>query len=397
MEYKSLRPLSPALPADFRASFSELKSAFQSLSDPRRDNKNKHYPLWAMLLATLAALLSGQTSQQAVAEWLAAQSQATKQALGFEDGITPHQSTFQRLFAKLKVAPLEIALSGYFDPKTAGQLRARGSEMVSIDGKCLRGKLKFETEQGVPVHLLSLFSHTTGVVLAQKVIERGKSELSSAPALLSQINWQGRVLSGDAAFCYQDLCKQLVQAGGDYFFVLKGNQPTLQSEAELVFDLKLLPKGLPFDLRYCKELDKGHGRIEIRQARASSELGLMNYWPYLSQVVQIQREWLESGQSHRYQLYAITSLPANVADVAALLAYKRGHWGIENRLHWLRDVVFEEDASLIRSGESPFVMAALRNTAIGLLRQAGHFKITARLRYNACKVQEVLKLLALSA
>jgi len=397
MEYTTLAPLSPASPADFRASFRELKSAFQSLTDPRRETKNKHYPLWAMLMATLAALLSAQTSQQAVAEWLSAQTEATKQALGFEDGITPHQSTFQRLFAKLKVAQLEIALSGYFDPKVAGELKARGNELVSIDGKCLRGKLKFETEQGVPVHLLSLFSQTTGVVLAQRVVERAKSELSSAPSLIAQINWQGRVLSGDAAFCYENLCKQVVQAGGDYFFVVKGNQPTLQSEAELVFDTNLLPKGLTFDLRYYKEVDKGHGRIEIRQACASRELGLMQYWPYLAQVVHLERQWLEKGQTYSYQTYAITSLPISVADVAELAAYKRKHWGIENRLHWVRDVVFGEDASLIRTGEGPFVMAALRNTALGLLRRAGHSKIRARMRYNACKVEEVLKLLALPA
>ncbi len=187
----------------------------------------------------------------------------------------------------------------------------------------------------------------------------------------------------------------MVEAGGDYFFVVKGNQPSLQSEAELVFDTSLLPKGLSFDLRYCKELDKAHGRIEIRQACASSELGLMEYWPYLTQVVQIERQWLEKGQTYTYHSYAITSLEAKVADVADLLAYKRGHWGIENRLHWVRDVVFGEDASLIRRGEGPFVMAALRNTALGLLRRAGHHKITARLRYNASVVSEVLKLLAL--
>lgn len=247
----------------------------------------------------------------------------------------------------------------------------------------------------MPVHLLSLFLQTTGVVLAQRVVERAKSELSSAPSLIAQINWQGRVLSGDAAFCYENLCKQVVQAGGDYFFVVKGNQPTLQSEAELVFDTTLPPKGLTFDLRYYKEVDKGHGRIEIRQACASRELGLMQYRPYLAQVVQVERQWLEKGQTYSYQTYAITSLPISVADVAELVAYKRRHWGIENRLHWVRDVVFGEDASLIRTGEGPFVMAALRNTVLGLLRRAGHSKIRACLRYNACKVEEVLKLLAL--
>lgn len=396
MEYKTEIVLSATCPADFRESFSELQHAFQSLPDPRRQTKNKHYPLWSMLMATLAALLSGQTSLQAVAEWVAAQTKTTQLALGFENDTTPHQSTFQRLFAKLKVAPLEVALSGYFDPKKAGVIRPRASEAVALDGKCLRGKLKFETPgEGMPLHLLSLFSLTTGVVLAQKVIETGKSEVSTAPALLSQIKWQGRVITGDAAFCHKKLCKQVVEAGGDYFFVVKANQPTLQAEAELVFDTSLLPKGLKFDLRYYKELDKGHGRVEIRQARASTELGVLSQWPYLSQVVQIQRDWLEKGQLQRYVSYAITSLPVEVANVADLLALKRRHWAIENQLHWVRDTVFGEDASLMHCGEGPFVMAALRNSAISLLRGAGHRKITSRLRYNACKIEEVLKLLAL--
>jgi hypothetical protein len=108
-------------------------------------------------------------------------------------------------------------------------------------------------------------------VLAQTYIPRDKNEYSRTLSFIESLNWQGRVLTGDATFCYEKLCRKVVELGGDYFICLKAKQPTILAEAELTFDTSLLPPGLPFDLRYYKELDKGHGRLEIRHLAASSE------------------------------------------------------------------------------------------------------------------------------
>lgn len=398
MKYRPPAPLSANRPADFRPSYANLRQAFMSLPDPRRQTKNKQYPLWSLLMATLAAFLSGQTNLLAVSEWLDDQQPYVKRALGFCDGTTPHQTTFARLFAKLRHTPLEIALTSFFAPVRSQHLPARGSLPTALDGKCLRSWLKFTPEEGIPVHLLSLFCQTTGLVLAQTYIPRDKNEYSTALSFVESLNWQGRVLTGDAAFCYEKLCRKVVELGGDYFICLKANQPTLLSEAELTFDTSLLPAGLPFDLRYYKELDKGHGRLEIRHLGASCELSTLTKWPYLAQVVQIRREWYckKQGGWRDYTVYAITSLPAQVADVADLLALKRGHWNIENQLHWVRDVVFGEDECLARKGEGPLLLSALRNTVLNLLRNSGQTKICASLRSNASKPDQVLALLGLT-
>lgn len=299
---------------------------------------------------------------------------------------------------KLNGASLEVALTGYFDPQGVGAVPARGSQAIALDGKCQKGRHKFEAVQaGIPVDLLSLFCQQNGLVLAQTEIVAGKSELSTAPPLIRQIEWAGRVLTGDAAFCYKEVIEVLVAAGGDYFLAVKANQPTLQAEIELVFDTSLIPKGLAFDRRYYQQADKGHGRIEVRYLCATVELAALSAWPYLAQVVAIKREWLVKGQLKTATSYCVTSLPPDVTDVIGLLTLKRRHWAIENQLHWVRDVVLGEDSSLIHKGNAPRVMAALRNTTLNLLRKAGFSKIKASLRALACDVSNLLTLLGCSA
>lgn len=389
----------PQQASEYKAKYVDLKSAFKSVPDPRRQNANCYYPLWAMLMATVAAVLSGQTSVLATAEWLANQSPTTKQALGFAAGHTPVQSTFQRLFRRLGWVELELALSHLFS-QTEPTIAARGTQALCLDGKVLRGKLKFEDEglrTRVPMHLLSLFSPADGIVVAQRLIEAGMNEISTAPKLLKQVDWQGRVLTGDAAFCQRGLCCQVVEAGGDYLLAVKGNQAGLLEEALTLFDPTLLPAGLAFDQRQAGMVDKGHGRIEVWQAKGSGELAEISDWPYLAQMLQVKRTYWCKAVKHSQTSYYVTSLPKEVVDVAKLLQLKRGHWGIENKLHWVKDVVLGEDACLVHKDNGPQVLAALRNTALNLLRQRGHHKIKATLRRNASHPALVLDLLGLVA
>ena len=401
MNYTALPTTEANSSAKLKISGQDLRRAFASLSDPRV-GPNLQYELASMLLAATAALLSNHLGVSAIAEWLAGQEEEIKRALGFDKGVTPVQSTFQRLFARLDPVALEKVLSAFFDGKEVGPLRPRGSEGVAIDGKCQRGRLKFEETKGTPCHLLSAFCHKSGLVLGQLALENKEAELTVAPELLGQIEWEGRVVTGDAIFCQRNLCQQVVDAGGDYLFVVKGNQPRLQTDLEIVFEppdqTQWATDGLDLlEMRLAKTVDKGHGRIEVREIRASTELAEYSNWPYLAQVFEVRRSWLEKGQLKTEVQLAVTSLPKEIADVLALLELKRGHWGIENKLHWVRDVVFEEDESLIHKGAGPHILAALRNTALNLLRKAGHTKITARLRFNSGHPAQVLALLGLNA
>lgn len=388
-----------------------LKNLLEQLADPREGHPNHQYPLSAMLLAALMALLSNHLNELAIAQWLADQPLAFRRALGFRDAKCPHQTTFHRLFSRLALPPLETALTGVFTPKTVGVLPQRGSEGVAIDGKVQRTRAKFKNERdelsgkGTPCHLLSLFSHLLGIVLAQSSIESKEAELTVAPDLIRQIEWLGRVLTGDAIFCQRNLCRQVVEAGGDYFFAVKSNQPNLEDAIRLLFEppspAELARDGweapAPLEISTGKLAEVGHGRVEVRQIQASSELAEYANWPYLAQVVEIKRYWHyeQAGvcidQSESW--LGVTSLPAEVADLKRLLELKREHWGIENKLHWVRDVVFGEDKSTLHKGSGPQLLAILRNLALNLLRLAGIERITETLRKFSRKAERAFSFL----
>ncbi len=283
-------------------------------------------------------------------------------------------------------------------------MRTRATQSIAIDGKCQRGRLPFEVQTGTPCHLLTAFCQQLGQVLAQVAIQNKEAELTVAPQLLAQVDWPGRILTGDAIFCQRQLCTQVVEAGGDYLFVVKANQADLQDSVAQLFEppsaAQLARVGFeapaPIEISQAKQVDKGHGRIEVRQIKVSSELAEYARWPYLSQVFEIKREWSAKGKWHSEVHLGITSLPAEVASPGDLLVWRRGHWGIENRLHWVKDVVLGEDKSTLHLGAGPQVVGAIRNTVLNLLRKAGHSRISARLRHNSRNPLAALALLDIS-
>lgn len=306
-------------------------------------------------------------------------------ALGFPDGRTPCQSTLQRLFRHLDGDALAARLSAFFAPAAAPAPDAPAAQGVAIDGKAQRGRLRFAPTGGA-VHALSAFCHEQGVVLAHEPIgagaDKAEAELSVAPALLRRVDWHGRVLTGDALFCQRDLCAQVLAAGGDYLLLVKANQETLAHDITLLFDPLADVAALPLqDCRLAHTVETGHGRTpERRELLASTDLTGYLDWPGVQQVFRLERTWREHGEAKRTLRYGITSLPADVADADRLLALRRGHWSIENRLHRHKDVNFREDASLIHAGQGPTVMAVLRDAALSLLHRAGIRRIAACLR-----------------
>lgn len=374
-----------------------------TVPDPRRA-QGRRFPLVAVLALALAAILANHRSELAIAEWGATQSADVIRALGFRKGKTPHQSTLQRLFRALAPAPLAAAFGQCFAPADVHGV-ARGSAGVAIDGKALRGLLSFVSADATPVHLLTAFCHTTGAVLAQQEIvamgDKVAAELNAAPALIAQLDWHGRVLTGDALYCQRAVCRQVVDAGGDYLVIVKENQPALHRAIAVLFASRaaaaLAAATLPArDLRQATTWDKGHGRVERRQLIASTELHDYLDWPAQAQVCMIERRWREGEQTHTAVRYAITSLPATLAPAARLLALVRGHWGIENGLHYVKDVTLGEDASTLHAGAGPIVMAILRDTVVSLIHRAGFRTVAARLRYHSTHPEAALALLGLT-
>ena len=373
-----------------------LAAAFAAVPAPRRA-ASVVYPLAAILAMAVAALLANHRSVLAIAEWGARQDRVMLAALGFPEGRTPCQSTLQRLFRHLDGDALAATLAGWFGRQVAAPATVETVEGVAIDGKAQRGRLRFG-EAGCPVHALSAFCHEQGIVLAHEPITAGaaqaEAELTVAPALLARIAWHERVLTGDALFCQRTLCAQVREAGGDYLLLVKANQERLHDDIALLFDPPSTVLAAPLtDRRVAHTLETGHGRrMERRDLVASTDLTDDLDWPGVQQVFRVERTWHEHGQAKRTVRYGITSLTPEQADAARLLALRRGHWSIENRLHRHKDVNFGEDASLIHAGQGPTVLALLRDAALNLLHRAGIRQIAAQLRTHSQQPERAVAL-----
>ena len=396
MQYtKSDPPARPAGP-DLTLDLADLAHAFAALPDPRRA-QGRVYWLPSLLCLAVAALLCNCRSVLAMAEWAAQLDPALRAALGLPLDRSPHQSTLHRLFRQLDPAALSHALTAYFAPEPPTP-RQRGAQALAVDGKAHRGQLQFAPAGAGTIHDIAAFCQESGVVLAQLAVDnqRGEAELTAAPGLLSCLNWQGRILTGDALYCQSSLCAQVLADDGDYVLVVKGNQGDLRADVELLFTDPAMQNAAAaqrggFDYRASRTLDKGHGRVEERWAVASRELAGYSRWPGLAQVVRITRTWQQQGTTRQATQYVVTSLPPEEATVGQLLALHRGHWRMENSLHYVKDVTLGEDRSLVHVGSGAAILSALRSTVISLLHRAGHMRIAAALRANSqCPAQALI-------
>ncbi len=380
-----------------------LLAAFARVPDPRRPH-GRRFPLAAILALAVTALLANHLSVLAIAQWGKRQSRDVLVALGFPDGVTPHQTTVQRLFRKLDPLPLAVALTACFAPAPPADTPVRGSTGVAFDGKAHCGRLACADHAEYPVHMLSAVLHDLGIVLAQTPLdhsgEKAEAELAAAPTLIDRLNWVGGVLTGDALYCHAALCETVLDADGDYLLIVKENQATVLRAIATLFafraDAALAAASLPpWDMREATTVDKGHGRFEVRHLVASTELNDYLDWPGLGQVFMIERRWWERGETKQAVRYGITSLPPTSADAPRLLALVRGHWQIENGLHYVKDVTLGEDRSLIHKGQGPSIMAILRDTVVSVLHRAGWRTIAERLRFYSGNPHAALALLGI--
>lgn len=258
-----------------------------------------------------------------------------------------------------------------------------GRRVIAIDGKATRGA---RTKYMPAPHLVAAFDHASGVVVGQLATAAKSNEIPTVRTLLKTFDLKDVVVTVDAMHTQTDTATLIVDAGGDYVFTVKANQPTLYAQC----------KALPWkDVPACSTVQTGHGRRAHRAIKVVDAPGWIGF-AAARQVAQIRRTITRGGKKTAEVVYVITSAAHTTAPPATLAAWVQRHWGIENRCHWVRDVTYEEDRSRARTGQAPQVMVCLRNTAMSMLRLAGFTNIAAGLRHHASRPDRPINLILTS-
>jgi predicted transposase YbfD/YdcC len=366
-----LRHAGPLRPAETP----HLLTHLASITDPRTRAGCRH-PLVAILVLAAAAVLAGARSIAAIAEWAADAPQPVRAALGTRRNphtghwlwAVPSETTIRRTLARLDAEALAAAIGAWLADRDPPDQRRRA---VAVDGKTLRSA----GAQGRQVHLLACMDHATRAVLAQRQVDGAPGEVPGLRPLLAGLDLAGVVVTADALQTHAEAAELLVAKQAHYLFTVKANQPTLLDRCA-----RLAWHRVPV---LDRTRDRGHGRVELRTLKAVT----VNHFgfPHAAQVLQVTRKTheLRTRRWRTVTIYAITSLTFEQARPARLADYIRGHWAIENGLHYLRDTAFAEDTSRVRTGAGAHVMACLRNLAIGALCRTGPVNLAAALRHHA--------------
>jgi predicted transposase YbfD/YdcC len=365
-----------------------LAAVFATIPDVRHAQGKRH-PLVAILLLACVAMLAGARGPSGIADWAKHYGEPWRRRLGFTHPKGPSQSTLQRVFARIAIETLEAQLACWaqqvFVAILPADTEADVPEGIAMDGKTLRMSARCGA---VDAHLLSLCSHRLGFVLAQMAVSDKSNEDAASDDLLATLLLTGMVITADAMFTHADIAQNVLDGENDYLLMVKENQPTLLAEITLLF---ADPEAV---VTSAEESDAHSQRLERRRLSASPELAGVTDWPGIAQVLRMERRVIDlpTGAVREETAYAITSLVPARATPAQLLTLWRQHWHIENKVHYVRDVTFGEDRATVRAGRGPQALAALRNTAISLLRRDGATNIAA-----ACRRYQAQPALALAA
>ena len=351
-----------------------LLDLLAQVPDPRKRRGRRH-ALSGLLAVGIAAVVAGSRSFAAIGQWAADAGTEVLAVLGAARG-PAEESTFRRAFTLVSADALDQVLGAWLYTRA---VQAGGRLVIAVDGKTVRGA---KSRSGKAPHLVAALAHGMGVVLGQVAAQEKSNEIPAVRDLLKAFaDLAGAVITIDAMHTQHDTAKAIIGRQADYVMTVKANMPALHRQ------LKKLPWAA---VPAVSAVSTDHGR----RARRTIKAALAPSWIEFdgaAQVAQVRRTVTRNGKKTVEVVYLITSDRA--ADPATLAAWVRGHWHIENKLHWVRDVTYQEDKSLVRTGNAPRVMATLRSLAISLLRLDGHANIAAANRHHARDPQRTLKLL----
>lgn len=371
-----------------------LREHFSKLEDPRIDRK-KLYSLQDIIVIAVCAVICGAENWVDIENFGNARIEWFKKFMELPNGIPSHD-TFGRVFGLLQAEAFEAC---FYDWVQAVNQITKG-QVIAIDGKELRHS--FDSLLGKKaIYLVSAWASESRLVLAQRNVDRKTNEITVIPELLETLEIAGCIVTIDAMGCQKEIARTIIEQQGDYILAVKENQGHLHEDIVYLFDLYLNdtdPQSYVDD--YGKTVNKDHGRIEIRECWTLSadfyqeSIRNADEWDGLTSLVCVRRERRQGDNVQVEKSYYIASLPPN-AD--RLLRAIRDHWGIENSVHWVLDVVFHEDHSRVRKDHAPQNLAVLRRIALNLLRKETTAKggLQAKRLQCAWNDQYFLKVLSL--
>lgn len=368
-----------------------LYEYLQKITDTRQA-RGKRYSLATLLLVMILAKLCGEDKPSGICDWVEKRVRLLREMKIIKRPQAPCHMTYRRVLQTLIPADeMDQLLHDYHQQR----LKTETEIILTIDGKTLRGTIPPGETRGV--HLLTVYVPQQGLALVQAQVDQKENEIVVAPQVLKQVNLQGAIVMGDAMHTQREVSRQIVAAGGDYLWFVKGNQARTEWAIQKLFvhEMCNLRQGasLSPDFLTGVQVRKAHGRLETRTIFVSTVLNDYLDWPHVAQVFRLERiRWHPVWRGRTRQVvYGLTSCPPERSSPQHLLDLTRTYWRIENGLHYRRDVTFHEDATRMTLGNAGRIMATLNNLIIGLcLREFGSNVAQARRHFSACPADALL-------
>ena len=359
---------------------------FAELPDPRRPQGTRH-PLGEIVALAILGVLCGADDWTEVEDVAKAKQDWLKTFLTLPHGVPSHD-TFGRVFARLDPRAFERRLVAWIEDLA----RRTGSRLIRIDGKTARRSGDAPSAQAA-LHLVNAWCEANRIVLGQVAAGDKSNEITAIPELLDLLALDGAVVTIDAIGTQKSIAQRIREGGGDYLLRVKENQPNLHRQIRLFFDDAIRhdfagAAFAEFPHDETQQTDGGHGRIETRRLWSVGTIDWLQGradWAGLRSIVCLEatrRPKNGAGGPSTERRYYVSSLPAD--DAPALLEAARGHWSVENGLHWSLDVAFREDDSRVRSGDAAQNLAAVRRGVLGLLKNETTFKAGLKRKRKRC-------------
>jgi predicted transposase YbfD/YdcC len=372
-------------------------SIFNALPDHRRAQGKRH-SLVAVLAVVTLALINQQNSLRQIASWAQGLSWQDRKRLPLRRNRVPSHSTIRRVLGDLDVWILTNAVQTWVEKVLAAYFPTSEWQGLAIDGKTLRGS-RDASEESPALQVLNALVHELGAFIQSQAVTVGTNELGIIRDFLQGLVLSGRVVTLDALFTHHDVAHTILNQDGHYVMRVKANQPRLLEDLQTWFD-----DPSPFNQKenvVYRHMDKGHGRLV--QYTLCTTQALNDYlhselhWTTVNQAFRIERRCTNTrtGRVTHQTHYAITSLDFHQADPVTLLTLWRQHWHVENKGHWVLDVVLGEDASRARTNHLPETLSVLRRGVIALLWLFGRNGITATRSTLSANVQQAMSLIGL--